>query len=528
MKQRQRRGRPSPMSKKKYRTSLKPKTPTVEDQWKALVNDFQELKMQHNKGTRGRFHHQNGTEISRQRMECQYEPKQSLRLNNQFFYPRNCKDNVKCPSSKTDEFEPKTDEIAKHLVQLFQRKSGMKLFYMFDKERKGYLSQKDVDQVTKDIGYRTLNQQKHATVYNKLVNLCSNDAQNITYKGLHNINVNKLATNRLGEKSKRQNHELTLYQQYLNPVSPRKKRAKMSKLFYCKSDKEKASRVIQQLQDRYNNLYKPLTKLKVWDVDKDGQIDKGELKGMMENKMNIYLDEGEFNEFFSFFKRNEAKSKKLKRKSEVDCISYPIFLQTIMQHDFDEESNERDVKLLTPPQKKPRATIVGDLDKESMRILGRLRDRAEGKFGSKQLTTDVFRFLDMNKNTMINHDEFRQKLKHIDSDITTKEADKVIELMDPENEGKVHYGQFAQCFNRPVRKKMKPFSCFMEPPKASVYDSPLRGSAHIFDIDPKSTHYASTKEQYKRGPFVAKATEKIMSPSKKNKSVMGYNILHHT
>lgn len=541
MKKRERRSygkSPSGSSKKKFHTNLKPTLPTY-DEWKKLVNDFENMKM-HNQGKIDRFHHQNKTITSINRIKQINENKnfknKPRRLSKSFFYPRSPSklqpllspsksiNSILSPQKLQRLEKQKINKAVGHIIKLFQRKSGMKLFYLFDKDKKGYFNSNDINIVLNDIGYNSLNKRNKENIYNKLSSLCDDD--NITFSNLRQIDIEDLNTNYLGDKIYRTNREQLLYQKYLNPVN-RKNNNNYStndgKLFFCESDKEKATEIVSKLQNRYSNLEKPLSKLKCWDINKDGRIERDEMQKML-NKMNIYLNNNELNEFFKLFHKNEIKRKGNKSNIDEETISYPIFLQTIMKHDFDSENdkNQRNTLLLTPPQKKKKPQQIGNIDEYSLKILQRLRNRAETKFGSKNLSTNVFRYLDTNFDAFINHNEFKSKLKYIDTQITPKQSEKIIKLMDPSNDGQIRYNQFAQCFNFPIKKESK-----------YIYnDNPhKRLNTKIFDIDPNSTYYISTKERFNKNKYIPHSNNSNnISPtkqSKKNISNTNYNILHH-
>ena len=367
-----------------------------------------------------------------------------------------------------------------------------------------------------------INRGNKIKIYNDVKSLLHED--NITYINIRRLETDELYEKKsnLGPKLYRQNQEDILYKKYMDqkPISSD------HALFFCQSDAEKAKHIVNKLQSRYANLDKPITKLKAWDLNKDGRIEKDEMKGML-SKMNIHLNDNLLHEFFKIFQTNEMKANHGKQNDvDTETISYPIFLQTIMKHNFDiDTENKRDSKLLTPPQKKKKIYKIRDIDDESLQIFQRLRNKAERKFNSRQFTTATFRFLDKNYDSFINHQEFRDRLKYIDTSLTPKEAERIIKVLDVNNEGRIGLNQFAQCWNYSTLDTAHRDHQSMRP-------NPIRPKFNIFDsIDPNSTYYASNKERFNRSPFIPKSKYTQVSPSKqfkKNASNTDYNILHHT
>ena len=66
-------------------------------------------------------------------------------------------------------------------------------------------------------------------------------------------------------------------------------------------------------------LNKLLTKLKAWDINKDGRIEKDEMDGML-RKMNIHLSHAELDEFFNIFHHNE-KAKHIQERCQRRKLS---------------------------------------------------------------------------------------------------------------------------------------------------------------------------------------------------------------
>lgn len=438
--------------------------------------------------------------------------------------------------------------MTEHLVNLFQRKNGMKLFYLFDKERKGYLSGNDLGNVLSEMGYSSLNADNHRNIHSKLQSLSQCDGERVTFKDLRRIQIDNLCALSLGDKPQRVDHEEALFRSYLDPK--RSSKAKHGELFFLKTDAERAQHVVETLQSRYATLDRPISKLKCWDINKDGRIERDEMRGML-SKMNMTMSNGELDEFFKIFRRNEAKFRSrgprasyLRQRLDAEhaeaeamgaeeTISYPIFLQTIMKHDFDDDPVEREGdRLLSPPRKRKKPPKIGDVDTDSFRILDRLRSAAERKFGNEHLARNMFRYLDANYDAMVNHEEFRGKLKHIDTQMTPDEATKIIALMDPEDFGEIKFAEFAQCFNLPDAERVN-FNMLRRRTLATPNMGPQskRHSLNVFDTDPKSAMFVSNKERFSRSPFVPNANSVPVLSSqqsqKKNESKAEYNILHH-
>jgi len=556
MKRRQR-GSATPMSRRRHHSHLPHKVPT-QNEWKELITDFQTLKLR-NSGKVDRFHHMTDTITSENHSAINQEKLNNVRpqrLGHRFFWPRGVTilDKIKSPRKpaastlkcKKRVDREREDKVTEHLVQLFQRKNGMKLFYLFDKDRKGYLSRNDLGNVLSEMGYNSLNHDNHRNIYQKLTTLSKGDSDRITFKDLRGIETDALYAHSLGmNKPVRVSHEDSLFRQYLDPIKSSK--ARHGELFFLQTDQERAQQIVDTLQSRYATLDRPLAKLKCWDINKDGRIERDEMKGML-SKMNIEMTDKELDEFFKIFDRNEAKFRSrgprasyLRQRpnaeneeneaAEANTISYPIFLQTIMKHDFDDDPKEREGdRLLSPPQKKNKRQEIGDIDAESFRILTRLRSAAERRFKSGHLTTDVFRYLDANYDAFVNHDEFRNKLKHIDTEMTPNQANRIIALMDPDNAGMIKFGQFAQCFNVPDQEKV---NYNMLRPHCRTQGRGQRAHSQrldLFDTDPKSAMFASNEDRFNRSPFVPKGNSKG-SPSKhsqRNQTKQSYNILHHS
>lgn len=541
------------VSKKKHRTHLQPKLPTY-DEWKSIVNDFEDMKSYQHKNNIDTYHHQDTTITSQNRLNNNMRVKPILshreRLSKQFFHPRSPPKLQPLKSPKSPESKlmsparlkrlkkEKENNIISHFVKLFQRKSGLKLFYLYDKDKKGYLNEKQVCSILNDIGYDRLNSEYKQKICNKLQSLCSENEKNLYRNRMNpenkNMNKNKIVTfsnlrqidiedtNYLGDRLSRLNQEQRLYRQYLNPLNPK---TNDNQIFFCENDREAAQKIINKLQTRYNNLEKPLTKLKCWDLNRNGKIEKSEMKKIL-NKMNIYLNENQLNEFFNIFHSNERKYQQIAEKKnknhiiDPNTISYPVFMQTITGRNNFNEDISRNNHLLKSPKRKEINIKPIDIDNDTMNILGRLRNRAETKFGSNNLATNVFRYLDVNFNSNISHNEIKDRLKYIDSEITPKQASKMVKLFDPNNNGSVKFNRFAQCFNFPIHKETK-----------YLYnDNPhKRLNKSIFDIDPRSTYFASNKQRFNKNKFIPKSLS-IQSPTKElkvNKSNASYNILHH-
>jgi len=540
------------MSRRRHQSHLPRKLPT-ENQWKALITDFQTLKLR-NSGKVDRFHHMTDTITSENNStinQHKLHHSSPQRLDARFFWPQKVtiSDKLHSPrrpaastlKSQKRAHRERENKVTEHLVHLFQRKNGMKLFYLFDKERKGYLSRNDLGKVLSEMGYNSLNDENHRNIYQKLTTLSKGDDDRVTFKDLRRIQIDTLCAHSLGSKPVRASHEDALFRHYLDPIKSSK--ARHGELFFLQTDKERAHQIVDTLQSRYATLDRPLAKLKCWDINKDGRIERDEMKGML-SKMNIAMTDKELDEFFRIFHRNEQKFRSrgprasyLKQRLDAEnegaeaveaakTISYPIFLQTIMKHDFDDDPKDREGdRLLSPPQKKNKPPQIGDIDAESFRILKRLRSAADTKFKSGHLTTDVFRYLDANYDAFVNHEEFRNKLKHIDTKMTPEQANRIIALMDPENAGMIKFGQFAQCFNVPDQERinynMLRFHRRQRGGKGGRLD--------LFDTDPKSAMFASNEDRFNRNPFVPKA-KSVEAPrhSQKNQSKESYNILHHS
>ena len=364
------------------------------------------------------------------------------------------------------------NDIINNIVKIFQRGNPHKTFKHYDRNNKGYLDVNDIYNILNHCGYEyLLSKNMKLNIYELMNKLCNGE---INLQNLRKIDITREYY--LGDTIKRDDYTEILRKKYLN----NKQKIRSPELYYINDPNIAANIILHKMVNKYNNKISSVKLLKNWDLDCDHRIQKNEAKIMLQ-LMNIHLNDDEMNAWFDIFLKNETCEHHLKD----GCVSYDVFFRTMHGGFYDQHNLDG---LLDLPQKNNNYINKNKLNNELIILINKIKNIFWKKFGDKQFCTKLFRYIDINKNGIISHNELKIRLMLLDNTINEIDINKLCQYMDPNNTGNIYYEQFISCFgntNVSVIKQNK------KNIKQKYTESGL-------NIDPNSSFYINDKDRFIR------------------------------